>query len=189
MKHVLPVVLSAGMLASVTTFAQTGAGQGRPPVSLLAGLQGDFKAVEQNLIEAAEKMPEANYDFKPSPEVRSFGQIFGHVANIQFNWCAAVKGEPNPNQGADLEKTTAKGEILKGLKDSFAYCDGAFSATTEANLTQIVRQGQNNLARAGLMSKIIAHNNEEYGTSCVYLRLKGLVPPSTARAQTRPSGQ
>lgn len=171
---------SAFLLAAGVAGAQGPAPQ---KVSLAAGLQRSYDNVKRNLTEMAAKMPEADYGFKPTPEVRSFGQLFGHVANSMYNNCAALKGEANPNQGNDNEKKTSKAEFEKALADSFAYCDPAFKALTDASAGEMVKQGQNEVARGSIAANVIAHNNEMYGTGVVYVRLKGLVPPSTERMQ------
>jgi hypothetical protein len=129
-------------------------------------------------------MPEADYGSKPStmPEVRTFGQLWGHLAQSQFGQCSAAAGVPNPNQGRQLEQELkAKAEIVKALADSFAICDKAFAALTDQNATELVMQGRGQTARGALMANILAHGNEMYGVSGVYLRAKNIVPPSTER--------
>jgi hypothetical protein len=160
----------------------------QPPAGQKIGpamsLQRGYAGIKTNLTQNAEKMPEADYGFKPGsmPEVRTFGALFMHVANAQYNQCAGVKGVPNPNQGVDLEKTkTTKADIVKALADSFAFCDDAFSTTTDENANQYITQGRNEMTRAAALFGLIAHDNEMFGTSNVYLRSKGIVPASTER--------
>lgn len=133
-------------------------------------------------------MPEADYGFKPGsmPEVRTYGQLFAHVADGQFGTCAAVKGVPNPNQGKNLEQELkAKAEFVKTLADSFAFCDDAFSSLTDANAMEFVKQGPGEVARSAVLAGLLVHNSEMYGISTVYLRAKNLVPPSTEREMQR----
>ena len=140
--------------------------------------------MKQNLTEEIAKMPEENFSFKPgpAPELRNFGMLFGHVANAQFGSCAAALGQPNPNQGHNLETEAAtKAALTKSLADSFALCDKAFAALTDQNAMDTVKQGQNDIARSALLAGVVIHSNEMYGTASVYLRAKGLVPPSTER--------
>jgi hypothetical protein len=164
-------------------------GQPTPPpaaplkLSLAAALQRSYAGVKLNLTQEAEKMPDDQFGFKPTPDVRAFGQLFGHVANSQFNACSAAKGVANPNQGNDNEKKTTKAEFVKALADSFAFCDDAFASLTDETAMQFVKQGQNEIVRGAVLAGLIAHSNEIYGTGVVYLRLKGIVPPSTERAQ------
>ena len=161
---------------------------------LTSTLKGMFDGIKKNLTESAEKMPEANYAFKATPDVRSFGELIGHVANANYMLCSRVKGEKNPNDGNDFEKKTAKADLVKGLQDAVAYCDGVYGTATDAMAMELVKTGeppnQREVPRANWLIGNIAHNNEHYGNIVTYLRLKGIVPPSTERAQQmrRPSG-
>lgn len=159
-----------------------------PPVSFPAYLQRAYGDVKRNLTGALEKMPAADLTFKPSsmPDMRTYGRLFGHVANAQFGSCAAAKGVPNPNQGQNQEqKNTTKAEFAKALSDSFAFCDDAFSMVTEANAMQMVTRGQGQIARGAVLADLIAHSEEMYGYASVYLRAKGIVPPSTDEEAAR----
>jgi hypothetical protein len=139
-------------------------------------------------MQAADKMPEAEYGFKPGPmpEVRTYGQLFAHVADAQFAMCAAVKGVANPVEGKHLDQDLkTKSEFVKALADSFTFCDDAFSSLTDANQMDFVKQGPGEIPRIGALMGLLAHGAEMYGVSTVYLREKGLVPPSTERMQQR----
>lgn len=154
-------------------------------VTISVSIQRAYASVKANLTQAAEKMPEADYSFKPSTmaEVRTFGQLFAHVANAQFGSCAAAKGVPNPNQGHNLEsELKTRAEFLKALADSFVFCDDAYAGLTEANANEPVTQGRGMIARAALLANNVTHSNEMYGTCGVYLRAKNIVPPSTENA-------
>jgi hypothetical protein len=170
----------AFVLATVVVSAQAPAGGQK--VNLATGLQRAYAGIKLNLSEAAEKLPEADYTFTPSKEIRPYGGQLAHVANAQFGSCSAAKGEANPNAGQNLEMTKkTRAEIIKALADSFAYCDPVFAALTDQSALELVRQGMNEVARGAVLSNLIAHSNEEYGIITVYLRLKNLVPPSTER--------
>jgi uncharacterized damage-inducible protein DinB len=177
------------LLLAVTCYGQSPA-----PTSgkytLVTGVQRTYENIKRNLIAAAERMPEADYGFRPTPQIRSFGQLFGHVANSQFRRCAAARGEANPTDGTDYEKKTTKAEFVQALKDSFAYCDGAYVSFTESNSNDLIRgagwQGNNQVTRGFALADNVTHNNEMYGTVAVYLRLKGLVPPSSDRMVSPP---
>jgi uncharacterized damage-inducible protein DinB len=159
------------------------------PVPLSQGLKNQHNAIKRNLTEAAAKMPEEHYAFKPTPDVRSFGELVGHVANANYLLCARAKGEANPSK-TDFEKTTAKADLVKALDEAIAYCDAVYSAQTDASVTELLKvPGPNNttveVARGSGLFANVAHNNEHYGNIVTYMRLKGLVPPSTERAQRR----
>ena len=168
------------LLSASTAGAQTPAPQ---KISLSQGLQRSYDGIKRNLTEMSQKMPEADYSFSPTEGVRTFGQLMGHAANSQFATCAAALGVPNPNQGNDNEKKANKAEFVKALADSFALCDKAFEALTDASAAELVTQGRNEVARGSALASVIAHSNEVYGNAIPYMRLKGLVPPSTERSQ------
>ena len=179
MKRALIMAIGVG-IAGVPLLAQA-----PPPTTIAVAIQRAYATVKQNLTQEAAKMSEADDGSKPSSmaEVRSFGQLFGHVANAQYGSCAAAKGVANPNQGKNLEELKTKAEITKALADSFAFCDDAYSALTDANATELVTQGRGQIQRAALLMNNVVHNNEMYGTGAVYLRAKGIVPPSTENQQ------
>ena len=109
-----------------------------------------------NLTETAQKFDEATFNYTPSPDIRGFGAQLAHVANSQFNACAAAKGEANPHQGSNLEKTkTTRADIIQALADSFAFCDPAFANLTDQSALELVRQGQNEVARGSVLTNLI----------------------------------
>jgi len=178
---------------AVVLTAMTAAAQPAPPgqTTIAANLQRQYLTVKTNFTQAAEKMPEADYSFKPSSmaEMRTYGQLFAHVAQSQFGTCAAVKGAPNPMMGRQLEtELKTKAEIVKALADSFAFCDDAYASLTDANVSEMIMQGRGQIARAAVLGNNITHNNEMAGTAYVYMRAKGLVPPSTENAAAARGG-
>ena len=184
MKCSVYVAFGLVLMFAAAAQAQAPAAGGGQTIGLALGLQRAYAGVKANLTEAAEKLADADYTWRPSPEIRPYGAQFAHTANSQFNACSAAKGEPNPNGTANLEQTkTTRADIVKALNDSFAYCDTVFAALTDQSALEMVRQGQNQIARGAVLSNLIAHSNEEYGVITVYIRTKNLVPPSTERAQ------
>ena len=177
-------LMFASVLSVSTAYAQAPAAQGGggQKIPLSEGLRRGYNTLKMNLTETAEKFTEADYNYTPSKEIRVFGAQLAHVANSQFNSCAAARGEANPNQGQNLEQTKkTRAEIIKALADSFAFCDPAFANLTDQSALELVRQGQNEASRGGILSNLIVHGNEEYGILTVYMRTKGMVPPSTER--------
>jgi len=138
--------------------------------------------VKNNIIRSAEKMPEENYSFKPTPEVRSFGQLIGHLADSQYLFCSAVLGKPSPAPGIEKSRT-AKADLVQAVKDALAYCDQAYDAVTDAQAGAPVKFFGAEQAKVTVLSFNTAHNNEHYGNIVTYLRIKGLVPPSSERRQ------
>jgi len=160
-------------------------------VGLPLYLQAGYGGLKAELTEAAAMMPEADYGFRPAaaPEMRSFGQLFAHVAESQFATCATARGLPNPVAARALEgDLKTKQEFTKALADSFAFCDAAFATLTDANAGEFVKVGQGEVVRSAVLTGLLAHNSEMYGIATVYLRAKNLVPPSTRRqTQSEPT--
>jgi hypothetical protein len=177
MKQVTCIVAGL-MLFAVSSAAQAPtAGQKR---GLAASLQTAYGTLKGNMTQAAEKMPEANYGFKPGsdPELRTYGQWIGHQADNQFTNCAIIKGVPNPSPPQSNEKKATKAELVKALAEAFAFCDGAISALTDQSALQLVKQGEGETARGGVASAMLAHGLESYGIVVVYLRAQGIAPPN-----------
>ena len=183
------LIVLALTLASSAAYAQPpAAGQ---TLTVVTSIQRAYNTIKTNLTEAAAKMPDADYDSKPStmPEVRTYGQLFAHIAQSQFGTCAAVKKVPNPMMGKQLEtELKTKAEFVKAVDDSFAFCDDAYSSLTEANAADMLTQGRGQITRAAALMNNVIHNNEMAGTAYVYMRAKGLVPPSTENAPMRGGG-
>jgi uncharacterized damage-inducible protein DinB len=141
--------------------------------------------IRRDLAEAADAMPADDYAFKPTPQVRSFAELVGHVVNANFFFCSQAKGEKMP-AAMNYEKATDKAVLVKGMHDALAYCDGLYIETSDANFQQMVKVSGGGVttetARGMLLMFNTTHNNEHYGNIVLYLRLKGHVPPSTARA-------
>jgi hypothetical protein len=160
-------------------------------VGLAVYLQAGYGGLKADLTESADMMPEADYGFRPAaaPDMRTYGQLFAHLADGQFATCATVKGVPNPAAGKNLERDLkTKQEFVKALADSFALCDEAFGTLTDTNMLEFVKLGQGEVVRSAVLTGILAHNSEMYGIATVYLRAKNLVPPSTKRQmQGKPS--
>jgi uncharacterized damage-inducible protein DinB len=192
MTRVLIVALSFACISPSAEAQTTDAGYENALSPSLASVAKVMHAtIRRNLAEAAEAMPAEEYAFRPTPAVRSFGQLVGHVINANFFFCSQATGEKPPASTND-EQVTDKAALVKALNDSLAYCDKAYTATTDANYMQSItvaaRPGQapTTTVRGAVLTFNVAHNNEHYGNIVVYLRLKGHVPPSTARTQQPP---
>ena len=153
--------------------------QSAPPANpITASEKGFYSFVSGAVVGAAQKMPEENYSFKPTPEVRTFGQLVGHVADASYMFCSQVTGEANPAK--DIEKTkTSKADLVAALKDGVAYCNKAFDSMTDAKGSQMIKLFNFDLAKLTVFSINTAHTDEHYGNMVTYLRLKGIVPPTS----------
>src|SRR5216683_3966867 len=134
------------------------------------------------LVSSAEKMPEESYNFKPTDSVRSYGQIVGHVADAQYNFCSLAIGETNPGLKIEQTKTT-KADLVAALKTAVAYCDKAYDSMTDASGRQMVKFFGQDMPKFGLLNINNMHDMEHYGNLVTYMRMKNIVPPSTEQAQ------
>ena len=184
MKRMVCVVAGLVVFAVSAAAQAPAAGQ---KVGLATSMQNAYATLKGNLTQAAEKMPEANYGFKPAPDpdLRTFGQWIGHQTDNQFLNCATLKGVPNPSPAQSNEKKTTKTELVKALADAFAFCDGALSSLTDQNALQLIKQGDGETARGGVASALLSHGLESYGIVVVYMRAKGVAPPAAAPAAGR----
>lgn len=163
------ILILAATLAGSAANAQT-----TNPMSTEA--KQAYTGIKNNLLKMAEKMPEENYAFKPTPEIRSFGQLVGHVADSQLRTCSAVKGEMKTGTAGTK---TAKADLVAALKESFAECDAAYDSVTDATASDMIKTARGQRTKLGALVGNTTHSNEEYGYMSVYLRLKGVVPPSS----------
>ena len=132
-----------------------------------------YEGGKRTLLAAAEQMPEADYAFRPTPEVRTFGQLVAHIAEYQFIYCGQVKGE---QQQPTIERDKhTKAELIAALRQGFAYCDPVYTQITDAAGAQTTGR------RTKLVQLMVnvSHNNEHYGNIVTYMRLRGKVPPSS----------
>ena len=183
-RHGLMVVVALALVAAPAC-TQTGQAPAEPAAEqaergmpVKDGLRGTYDSVKQWITAAADQVPEDLYAFQPTPEVRTFGQIFGHVANSNFMICAQAGGGANPNQ-TNFEEAATKAEIVQGLHDAFAYCDGVFDQMTEAQAHEMMTLFGREQPRLSALSFNTAHDYEHYGNIVTYMRLKGMVPPSS----------
>jgi uncharacterized damage-inducible protein DinB len=176
-------VTRAGWTASVAMAMAVGTGaawaQGGPG-PWTSTVKSGWGGLKKNLVASAQLVPDADYGFKPVPAVRSVGQIVGHLANDHYLICSAAKGEKNPQAATDFEKTAGKAALVKALQDSIAYCDSVYDAMTDAKGAEVVEMFGSKYPRLGALTINVSHSSEHYGNLVTYLRLKGLVPPSSA---------
>ena len=145
------------------------------PPTITGELKQNYTRTKDVLLRAAAKMPEDGYSFRPTPEVRTFAQVIGHISEAQAMMCGGVIG-----QTAKVEANkTAKADVVAELKKSFDVCDRAYDQLNEGNSMQVGGTGFMGGTMAGRLYGNLMHDNEMYGTIVVYLRLKGIVPPSS----------
>lgn len=180
----LVVLAASGVTPASAQTSDGGFAEALSP-SMASVAKAMHATIRRNLAEAAAAMPAADYAFKPTPEVRSFAELVGHVINGNFFFCSQATGEASPS-ATNHEPETDKAVLVKALQESLAYCDRVYGATTDANANAMVKLAGPQGTQASRVSVLVfntTHNNEHYGNIVVYLRLKGHVPPSTARTQ------
>ena len=161
-------------LAVTPCFAQSSA----DPLS--TGAKMLYNITKNDVMKSAEEMPESAYAFKPVSTVRSFGELVGHVADGQYEFCASVLGDDKPHPS--IEKTkTSKADLIQALKVAFEYCDAAYNGMTDAHAADAVKFFNRDTPKLAVLNFNSGHNFEHYGNMTTYLRIKGLVPPSSQR--------
>jgi hypothetical protein len=151
-------------------------------------IQRSFNVFTNYLVMAAEMMPESSYGFRPTPELRTFGQQINHATGAHYSFCSQAGLPPGVQKQAapSLAAVTAKSAIVAALKESIAYCDRNLAAATEDWLREEApnlggsSSGQIRGMRAHAFIYNAVHSAEDYGTITTYLRMQGVVPPSTA---------
>jgi len=179
MRALSTVMMCAFLICTVTSgLAQSD----QAPNPIAQAIKQAWDNAKKNQRESADQMPEADYAFKPTEQVRTFGQILAHVTGANYVFCSAARGEKSPFAENHFEKTaTTKADIVKALNDSITYCDAAYVALTDASAAQSIAMpfGMGNAPRASALMGNTGHLQEHYGNLVTYFRIKGMVPPSS----------
>ena len=175
--HIATGTAMLALLLAQGTTVRLDAQAGADPTT--ASVKATYEMVKGYLTKAAAQVPEDKYKYQPTKEVRTMGQIFGHVANSNGMICGEATAM-KPAAAADAEKLATKAEIQKALAASFAFCDKAFAAITSKNMNESVTLFGATHTRLGALAFNNAHDFEHYGNIVTYMRLNGMVPPSSA---------
>jgi hypothetical protein len=183
----------AGLMVSVAAFGQMApmdhsqmaaqAAQAAPagPSGPAGEVQRSYAAAKGNIQKSADKMPAADFGYKPEPDIRTYARVLNHVTEAQFRSCGALNHtapESLPKVPAD---TADKAAIVEALNASFAECDKAFATLTDTNLLEMIDLGRGKRSRIGLAWGVSQHDTEQYAALALYLRLKGITPPSSEK--------
>jgi hypothetical protein len=163
----LSLMLVISLAAAGSIFAQS--------TTLSAAVKQNYNGVKNNILRGAEKMPEADYSFKPAPESRTFGEVITHIATVQAALCGSAKGEDKKIDGSKTDKASA----VAALKASIEYCDPIYDALNDTNGLEMGKMFGRDMPKFSILNFNVVHDNEMYGTEAVYLRAKGQVPPSS----------
>jgi len=152
------------------------------PRSADSEVRDQWVTVSKYLFRAAEAVPESSYAYKPVATVRSFGQLIAHVAGSQMMFCAAALGEKVPTEDAFEKRTMSKAELVAALDESTKYCMRAYNLPSSSLGGPVEMFGQH-FTKGALLIENANHDNEHYGNIVTYMRMLGMVPPSSQPAQ------
>lgn len=170
----LLVLLFAG--APALAIAQ-GNGESSAITSSLSTLH---KITTTNIMKTAEMLSDDLYAYRPTGDVRTAGEMLAHIANAQYLFCSAAAGVENPSQVNFEETATSKADIITALRGAFEYCDGVYSGMNDVSGAEMRSLfGRMELAASAVMAFNSAHNYEHYGNLVTYMRMNGIVPPSS----------
>jgi hypothetical protein len=185
------VLMAVLALSSAGIHAQPPQGQ-QPPAPLpgiVTEVKNAYTNVQNNIVRAAEQFPADKLTWQPTPAVRSWARLIGHIIDDNNNACWLLAGDTQAparvdsmdNQDSPANKLT-KDDLVKGLKESVERCNKAFANVNETNMGE--RNGTTRRSKLFTLIYNTSHTNEHYGNIATYMRLNNLVPPSS-----QPRGQ
>ena len=161
------------LLAASGAWAQTGAGN-----PMLESSKVFYSNAKQDILRSADKVPGDKFAFRPTDSVRTMGQIFAHVADGQYEFCGAAAGNHDEKNIEQTAKT--KGDIVAALKAAFAYCDAIYAGMTDTKAAEMIPAfGGIKITRLSMLDFNVSHTMEHYGNLVTYMRIQGIVPPSS----------
>jgi len=172
--------IGAAMVMAVATVAGVSGQQkasGDNPVA--AGIARTYESVKGYIMASAELVPEERYSYQPTKDVRTFGQILAHIVDAQNNVCAAANGDVIPYADVTEKTVTNKADLLAKLRESFAACDAVYATTTDAALSNRTQVFGSDASVAQALALNATHDWEHYGNLVTYMRMMGIVPPSS----------
>lgn len=169
----------------ITTIIGTGALQAQSTGDsaanpLSTAVRHSYDSDKRNLLETAQKVPEDDYSFRPTPDIRTFAEVLNHIASSQMHTCSTVLG--SSMRYSSPANNASKDNVMAALKASFEECDRAYNSLTDATGMQTISSYRGKVPKLAALMMNNEHDSEEYGVLTVYMRLKDIVPPSTARA-------
>jgi len=166
------------MKLSLTALALLAASAAYAQNPITADTKMVWGIASSDIVRAAEKMPESNYSFRPSDDIRSFGQLVGHATDAAYMFCSAAKGEQKAPVNAEKSKTK-KEDLVAAAKEAVAYCNSVLDGLTDAKGAEMVKFFGGDRSRLGVLIFNNAHTMEHYGNMVTYMRIRGVVPPSS----------
>ena len=172
------VAMLLTVVVAIPLHAQAGSAATRSPDAEVREL---WTSVTAYLTRSAAAVPESSYAYKPVATVRSFGQLIGHVAGSQRMFCAAALGEKIPPEDAVEKAGMSKTDLVKALDESNTYCARAY-ALSGPRLAETVELFGQRHTKGFALAMNATHDNEHYGNVVTYMRMLGMVPPSSQPA-------
>jgi len=170
LRRALIITLFTALVGATPALAQN-------PIS--AGTLATYSIVKGYVTRAAEMVPEEGYGYQPTPEVRTFGALIAHIADASFSICGGAGGQAPPRSGIE-DSVTGKAALREALAEGFAFCDGIYEGMTDARGAETVPfMGGQQMARLSVLGFNTHHTFEHYGNIVTYMRLQGMVPPSS----------
>ena len=157
-------------------FAASAFGQSADPV--ISSSQRLFTIAKTDVMKSVDKVSDELWSYRPTPQVRTFGQLFAHIADGQYEFCSAALGPSMIDKGVE-KKSTTKAEVVAALKEAFAYCEKGYASLTKDKALETVSAFGGQMTRISVMDFNAAHTMEHYGNLVTYMRLKGIVPPTS----------
>ena len=149
---------------------------------ITAAFKAKYNTQKLNFTESAVAMADENMKFRLTPDQRSFGDWLEHTADMNYRMCSQIVGQPAPkNTGVNGVQNRGKKAIEEAINASFAHCDKVFDGLTDAKALEEVPAGNKKVVAVDVMFSYIANLNAHYGNMVGYMRVKGVIPPSTAR--------
>jgi uncharacterized damage-inducible protein DinB len=160
---------------------------GQPANPLTGGARLNYGIIKDFITRAAAKMPDEHYPFAPTSDIRSFARLVGHLADANYRLCSVVAGQTTATDAGIEKSKSTKADLAQALSESFAFCDKQYAEMTDASGTAIVSfdaGGEGNrvpirMPRLTVLAFHVQHAFEHYGNIVTYMRLKGIVPPSS----------
>jgi uncharacterized damage-inducible protein DinB len=185
---------AASAYAQATKSSPAAGASGTPstPPTIASAIDREVSIIEKEIVEAAEAMPENKFDFSPEKlnisgsdykGVRTFAQQLKHIAASNYLIWSPITGEKPPdtvNDGKGPDNMTAKAEIIKFVKDSFAFGHKSIATLNSSNFVEpITSRSGRPTTRLFLATFAAAHCFDHYGQMIEYLRMNGIVPPAS----------
>ena len=174
----LTLATVAAVVFTSSSLRAQAAGQAAGQEATIASVKLTYDVVKGYITKAAAMVPQDKLAFQPTKDVRTMGQLFGHIANSTAMICSISSGMKSTATG-DAEKLTTKADLEKALAGAFAFCDHAMTMITAKNANEAVDLFGMKHTRAGGMAFNNAHLFEHYGNLVTYMRINGMVPPSS----------